>query len=401
MPNPALIAVAKYLWDWYTTPSRKRASRGRSKKKRGRWPGLWMVVLSGLAALVGTVGPDKLQEWLGQITGRLSGGGGAVAADGAIRVYFTQPGGDPNDPNNIAHAVVKYIDGAKETIDVAAFELDNRIIIDALVRAAKRGVKVRLVTDTDYAKEVGPETLRANSVPVVEDHREALMHNKFMVFDGTAVWTGSMNFTENCAYKNDNHGIYFAVPQLAENYATKFRWMFEDHAFGKLPNRDARIPHPVVKLPDGTVVENYFSPHDHPADHVIKAVGEADHTLDFLAFSFTHDGIARAMAERARGGVKVRGVFEKSQATSGHSEFNALRNLGLPVFIDANPRNMHHKAIMIDGGTTLGGSFNFSQNADRSNDENLVIIRNNPAVTKAFEAEFQRVYDLAKGAAGD
>src|SRR5262245_50131532 len=125
-----------------------------------------------------------------------------------VRVYFTTPDQTPAG-SEIVRALVGYIDGAKSSIDVAAFELDNRVVTDALVRAVKRGIRVRLACETDYVNESGVQALRAVGVGVVDDHRDgALMHDKFMVFDGKAVWTGSMNFTENCAYRNNNHAVY-------------------------------------------------------------------------------------------------------------------------------------------------------------------------------------------------
>jgi phosphatidylserine/phosphatidylglycerophosphate/cardiolipin synthase-like enzyme len=51
--------------------------------------------------------------------------------------------------------------------------------------------------------------------------------------------------------------------------------------------------------------------------------------------------------------------------------------------------------IIIDGEIVICGSFNFSDNADRSNDENLLIIYNRGVAAK-FEEEFQRVYKAAR-----
>lgn len=327
--------------------------------------------------------------------------GVAGTADSPIRVYFTRPDGSPQDPNNIAHALAGYIAGARKSIDVCCFELNNQVITEALVNAVRRGVTVRLVTETDNLRAPGVGILQGVGVPVVDDQRQPLMHNKFMVFDNRAVWTGSMNFTENCAYHNDNNGMYFDDATLAANYATKFSWMFDRHAFGALPERSARIPNPVVKLRDGTVVENYFSTHDHIADHLIEKIGPARQSIHFLAFSFTHRGIGQAMLARAAAGVEVQGVFEKSQAVSGYSEFTQFQSYGPPVqvYLDANPKNMHHKVIILDGDTTVAGSFNFSDGADKHNDENVVIIHNRQ-VAATFEAEFQRVYGLAKGGSG-
>ena len=248
------------------------------------------------------------------------------ADTGAIRVYFTRPDQAPETPGDIAHAVVGYIDATERTLDVAAFELDNRLITDALVRAVRKGVKVRLVTETNYIDASGIKALRAVGVPVVDDKRDgALMHNKFIVFDRKAVWTGSMNFTENCAYKNNNNGVYIADPHLAENYAIKFSWMFEQHKFGAAPSKSDHIPNPLLTLADGTQVENYFSTHDRPAGHVAATVKLARKSIHFMAFSFTHEAIAQEMLAKAGAGVEVSGVFEKTQTAAGHSAYPKLR----------------------------------------------------------------------------
>jgi phosphatidylserine/phosphatidylglycerophosphate/cardiolipin synthase-like enzyme len=364
----------------------------------------WLLLV--LAAALGCEGGEplslpSLQDQLGTTSNGKSG---------AIRVYFTRPVGSPSDPDNPAAALAGYIGTARHSIDVCAFELDNQVIVNALLDAVRRGVKVRLVTETDYLEESGVVALRGAGVPIVDDQRDgSLMHNKFMVFDNQAVWTGSMNFTENCAYRNNNHGIYLDDQYLAENYATKFAWMFEQKKFGGLPARTARIPHPAVILKDGTRVENYFATHDHVADELIKEIDQARSSIRFLAFSFTHNGMCEAMLNRARFGVPVTGVFEKSQAASSYSAYNKLRALPSPattstaakveVYVDANPRNLHHKVIIIDSETTVAGSFNFSLSADQSNDENTLIIHSRD-VARQFEFEFQRLFLDAKNAAG-
>src|SRR5262245_36029236 len=108
---------------------------------------------------------------------------GGQSGSGAIRVYFTCPNGPPEKNQAIAKAVVAYIQAARQTLEVCAFELDNRIITEALVQAVQRGVRVRLVTETNYLDASGVNALRAVGVPVVDDRRDgALMHDKFMVF---------------------------------------------------------------------------------------------------------------------------------------------------------------------------------------------------------------------------
>jgi len=100
------------------------------------------------------------------------------------------------------------------------------------------------------------------------------------------------------------------------------------------------------------------------------------------------------MLDRAAAGVEVGGVFEKTQTAGGYSEYERFRSAGLQVFLDGNPRNMHHKVIVIDGEIVVVGSFNFSDSADKSNDENLLIIYSRSVAAK-FEEEYQRVLKAA------
>jgi phosphatidylserine/phosphatidylglycerophosphate/cardiolipin synthase-like enzyme len=380
---------------------RKKSRAKKSSLRKYVW--MFLAFITGSGGIAGVSEYDVLKSLWNIVADRLQQQAivrpEATDETGSVHVYFTHPG-QPSQAGDIAHTVVEHIDATQQTLDVAAFELDNQIIVEALVRAVKRGVRVRLATETDYLDASGVKALKAVGVPVVDDQRDgALMHNKFIVFDHKAVWTGSMNFTENCAYRNDNHGLYIEDAKLAENYSTKFSWMHEQHKFGPAPSKTDHIPNPLVKLGDGTQVENYFAPHDHPATHVIDALKLAKKSIHFLAFSFTHKGIGDGMLARSQAGVEVAGVFEKTQVAGGHSQFERMRAANLAVFLDANPRNMHHKVIVIDGEIVVCGSFNFSENADRSNDENMLIIYNR-AVAAKFEEEFQRVHGLAKQADG-
>jgi phosphatidylserine/phosphatidylglycerophosphate/cardiolipin synthase-like enzyme len=255
-------------------------------------------------------------------------------------------------------------------------------------------VSVRVVTDSDTLNETdrrfmkqAMDTLKAANIPIVADNRQPIMHHKFTVVDGEWVQTGSWNYTDSETYRNNNHAIVIQSRELAANYTAVFEKMFTGGAFGgaKAPG----IPHPSLVIA-GAKVENYFSPEDRPAAHIIRWLRSAQHQIHFMAFSFTHDGIGDAMLERAQAGVKVSGVFETQDSTTRFSEYSRLKQAGLDVIQDVNPWRMHHKVIIIDNRVSVFGSFNFSNNADRANDENL-IIADDPALAAALEAEFQRV----------
>ena len=55
---------------------------------------------------------------------------------------------------------------------------------------------------------------------------------------------------------------------------------------------------------------------------------------------------------------------------------------------------MHHKVFVVDDRYTVFGSFNFSDNADRSNDENLLIV-DDPGFAQAFVGHADFNHDQA------
>ncbi len=325
----------------------------------------------------------------------------APSATGAwYDVAFTTPA-IPDRPSErrggIEERLIALMDRAQRTLDVCVYEFDLENVADAMVRAAQRGVRVRLVTDSDTVDSKDPadqavqSKLRAANIPVVPDNRRPIMHNKFTVVDGEWVEMGSWNYTVNDTYRNNNNQAIIQSRDLAANYTAEFEKMFTAKQFGGA--KPPGVPNPVLSIA-GARVENYFSPEDRPSTHVIQWLNGARQRIHFMAFSFTHDGIADAMLARARAGVEVAGVFETTGSDTRFSEYGRMKTAGLDVLLDGNPRNMHHKVIIIDDHVTIFGSFNFTSNADRDNDENLLIV-DDPGLAAAFEAEYQRVRTVA------
>jgi phosphatidylserine/phosphatidylglycerophosphate/cardiolipin synthase-like enzyme len=305
-------------------------------------------------------------------------------------VYFS----DPNSPTATTFhggpdsALADAIGKAHLSVDAAIYHLNLWSIRDAMIAAHEAGVKVRVVVESDNMDEVEVQDLLNAGIEILGDRRESLMHNKFVVIDGIEVWTGSMNFTINGAYHNDNNLIRFRSTQLAENFTSEFEEMFVRDMFGD--NVVANTPHPVLSI-GGTQIETLFSPDDDTLSRIVELIQSAKNSIYFMAYSFTSDEIAEAMLARAEKGVVVTGVFEEGQYYSNSgTEFDRLVEAGLDVRLDGNSHNMHHKVIIIDSAIVILGSYNFSRNAEEHNDENTLIIHNTN-IAAQYIAEFQRV----------
>lgn len=310
-------------------------------------------------------------------------------------VFFSQVSGDTENlpEENIDKKLVEKLSKATKTVDCALYELDSIVIADSMISAKNRGVQIRIVTDTDYILNPAAQKVKNAGIPVVEDNRSAIMHDKFIVIDGEYVWTGSFNTTDNDAGRNNNNAIMIKSKDLAENYTTEFVEMFVDKKFGA--TSPTTIPHPLIKMSDGTELVTLFSPENDADKFIIEEINNAKKSIHFMAFSFTHDKIGDAMIAKFKEGLDVKGVFETRGAKTIYSEYPKMKTAGLDVRLDANKYNLHHKVIVIDDKEVLMGSFNFSENATSTNDENLLTLKNNTFIAKNYNDEFNSLYSIA------
>jgi phosphatidylserine/phosphatidylglycerophosphate/cardiolipin synthase-like enzyme len=317
-----------------------------------------------------------------------------VAPSGTwYNIYFTNPTCPPEEERSggIDETIAEDMLNAQSQVDVAAFDFDSEPMVNALIELENRGVVVRVVTDEDNASLSSINRLRRGGISVVEDKRSGLMHDKFVVIDGRYVWTGSMNFTANGVYCNNNNIVRFDLPELAANYTAEMNEMYNDRSFG--PTSPNNAPNKALTV-GGVNVENYFASEDNIAPTLAALINSAEEEILFMAFSFTLDSIGESMLNQANEGIEVRGVFETVGSNTDFSYYPVMLSEGLQVRVDGNSRIMHHKVIIIDRDTVVFGSYNFSRNANESNDENLLIVYD-PAFAGAFVTEFEEIWDEA------
>lgn len=226
---------------------------------------LLMAACAPLASLV----PIDRREALPEVTAE------NVARDAVVRgawyeLAFTQPtlSGRPEGPSPAEQLLVQLIDRAQQTLDVAIHDLDLESVTDALTRAHERGVRVRVVLESELARSAEPfkqaavRRLSEAGIPFVQDRPNGTMHHKFTVADGRWVQTGSWNYTFSETYRNNNNVIVIESRELAANFTAEFEKMFVNRQFGNAKTRG--VPHPTLSLA-GARAENYFSPSDRPA----------------------------------------------------------------------------------------------------------------------------------------
>jgi len=141
-------------------------------------------------------------------------------------VYFSPNGG-------AAHAIIKRIEGAEKSIDVAMYAFTSGDLAKALVKAHEKGIDVRILLDGDFIKNEYSKhnflSKRGVNVRVDKSHLirpekiKGHMHHKFAIIDNKTLITGSYNWTASAEERSDENLLIFNnAPDLVKAYRKEF-----------------------------------------------------------------------------------------------------------------------------------------------------------------------------------
>jgi phosphatidylserine/phosphatidylglycerophosphate/cardiolipin synthase-like enzyme len=133
---------------------------------------------------------------------------------------------------NLERTDVAMIDRAEHDIDIAAYVLTDWPVMRALIRAARRGVKIRIYMDGRRIGERDPtplfrELIAAPDVDVRFKHAGSpLMHLKSYQIDGRWLRTGAANFSASGLKRQDNDLLIIESQAAAEAFKQRFDAIF-------------------------------------------------------------------------------------------------------------------------------------------------------------------------------
>ncbi|MEP1152503.1 MAG: phospholipase D-like domain-containing protein [Balneola sp.] len=376
-----------------------------------------------------------------------------------IKTYFNMPSdtsvmfGDnkSNSSWDLIFTLEDLIDSAKYSVDLCIYDLEEMRIANALVRAKERGLRVRLITDNHNRTDAGEldekiwEKLRLGGVISIDDDGDvympngeiidsdlvnagADMHNKFAVIDMLSedinddfVWTGSTNLTYTGAY-NTNNTIVIKDAEIAKVYTEEFNQMWGSDDETPNPNqakfhKDKDDVSQHVFDVGGVKVEVYFAPINRDrskpsvSDRIVEIINtETQSDVRFQAFAITPNiPISQAMwnisidPDIQLEGVIDPGFFSRYRNTGaiwGSPEAQLANRMIVPA---RETRKLHSKLILIDvnddspddEAVVIAGSYNFSNNAELSNDENTLIIYSDEIANQYYQ-NFKEVMNRAQ-----
>ena len=318
---------------------------------------------------------------------------------------------------------IRRIFEAQHSIDIAFYSTSGSVgtqIANFLGQAHNRGVEVRVILDHTTSTSAVETELQANGVPFILSNfgsrnsgRSGIHHNKFAVIDNKGgdpddVWliTSSWNATDQGSEQQYQNMIEFQDVAIAGAYTREFDQMWGSSTttpssanarFGE----NKQVVNPMLFWIGDSHVRLHFSPQGGTEDAIVRAINEAQHSVNVGTMLITRFNITNALRNRHDAGLAVRGVIGNIGVTG--SQFESLASWGDFIhFPEGQFGLLHHKYAIIDGeetswnGTVITGSHNWSGAANQVNDENTIIITD-PRIANLYIQEFAARYKQAGG----
>jgi phosphatidylserine/phosphatidylglycerophosphate/cardiolipin synthase-like enzyme len=309
---------------------------------------------------------------------------------------------------DIAEKIASFLSPAQRTLELALYdvhlETENAAPIrDAFSEALARKVRIRLVYNVDFGKEIAvppppagrPELVEklpveTRAVPGVPD----LMHHKYVVRDGEAVLTGSTNWTDDAWTREENLIAIFASKTLAARYGKNFEELWQKADVASSGHVDS-APLDI----DGHRVRPWFTPAhgDALAHRVGRRLAQARRRIRIASPVLTSGPILGTLAElganHSRGGPDIAGVLDATQIAEVIGQWrtkpqqSGWKEVALRSVIEHLPFTgkhsttwtpesvhdyMHAKVVVADDAVFLG-SFNLSRSGEKNAENTLEV----------------------------
>ncbi|HEV7279581.1 MAG TPA: phospholipase D-like domain-containing protein [Pirellulaceae bacterium] len=134
-----------------------------------------------------------------------------------------------SERHDCARRLVRMLDDARQSLDVCVFTITHDDLSGAILRAASRGVAVRLISDDSKATDTGSDVdrLRDAGVAVRVDRSPYHMHHKFAIFDRRLLLNGSFNWTRGAAMNNAENFVLLSDRRLVDQFQDEFELLWE------------------------------------------------------------------------------------------------------------------------------------------------------------------------------
>lgn len=329
--------------------------------------------------------------------------------------------------------LIQQIDQASHMIDISMFmaqnpEAESAEILDSLVRALRRGVKVRALFESRVGSNYGwAVALRNAGADARLDDHSSKLHDKVVLFDGERMIAGSHNWSNAALSRNRELSVLLvSEPAAFSEWRRRYDEKFEA---GEAPRIDSGIQNisrnhtirsrnspstPLFHSVRGRVVVDgdYLLALTDLLEHASAKISVAMYYISPRAISERGElaGMMNLMEARLNAGLAAdvtldqMDIDEEGVALAENEEsLRILRSVGITGFFDQSDRTHHVKCVVGDSSIVLVGSHNWTTASTRFNCEISFLAQGNSLAVEIeqYLASIQAGGTSGTGAARD
>jgi phosphatidylserine/phosphatidylglycerophosphate/cardiolipin synthase-like enzyme len=292
-------------------------------------------------------------------------------------------------PDDGIAPILKTIEGAKKSLDIKMFQFTDPVLIEAVIAAHKRGIKVRVMLNPsrftgEHDNDQAFELFKNAKVPVEETNpKYPITHEKSMVVDGRQAFVMSLNWAPKYFGLTRDYGLVTNDPEEVAEVAGCFEadW-----------NRTDFTPPPVSNL-----IWSVGS----SRQAVIDFINGAEKSLFIQHEKYVDTPVIEALVHaKMKKGVKVHATalpvhsLRDFYILEGVAGLRLLADLGINVH-KLKGVHLHAKLILADKERALLSSFNIYPKCFNERRE-LGIRFNDPVLIKRLVKIFQSDWENSK-----
>lgn len=275
-------------------------------------------------------------------------------------------------PDDTAKPIVDAIDSARASLRIKMFLFSDPTLLDAVVRARRRGIRVRMMLNparrSGEAENVDTrKTLVDAGVDVIDSNPAFdLTHEKSMVVDESVGFVKSLNWeTRNLTVSRD----YAVVTQSSEEVAEMIAGFEADWHRKPFKPREG---------------SSLIWCSDNGRERIARFIDAAEHSLWLQNERYQDTVIIERLVRAARRGVRVHVLaraphtLKKDKLLEGVGGLRIIHDVGAKVHRPKGLR-LHAKMLLADGERAIIGSINLSPGSFDSRRE-LAIETDDPRV---------------------
>ena len=306
---------------------------------------------------------------------------------------------------DVAGSVADFVRGAERTLDLAQYDFhlgaETAAVVGGAIReAAGRGVRIRFLYNVDHRFPIPvppppePDVQLIATLPVEGKAMAGipdLMHHKYVVRDGTTVWTGSANWTDESWSRQENVLAVVESATVAERFAANFEALWSKEDVEK-----TGFEQPVPIKVGAVTVRTWFCPgHGEDLSHrYAHLIGCARRRVRICSPVLTTAPVLATLAQLVSDGTRdIAGCVDLTQVQGvvyqWHNNGNASWKLPLlrralsrgfsgkssvPWEPQGSLHNFMHAKVTVADDIVLLGSFNLSHSGEQ-NAENVLEIQ--------------------------